>query len=498
VERLKASIVPAARSATVFQSPPWLPRRTDPVRATIAGVARHVLIRDDTGAERVVEEADLLAEKSLHDVLTRHPELIPADDLEIGQAVVVGRESGLDTGYADLVLLDRDARLCLVEVKKEGNPDTRRVIAQLLDYAAALWQMSADGFERDVLHPFLRATGTTEADLPDLAGWAAEQFEPSASDSDGEAFDDFPRQLEQNLASGQFRLVVAAPSIPPGVQQVIEYLNAQGLLIYGLEVSFFGGLAECFVPRLVVKPRVTETRKLAASGSAPIAQEDFFQALPERVRDPAADFLRRAEEARATIRWTSYGPSIRAARSPERVVSWLEKKRVVVTVKAFSGYPAEPFDDARKAATQLPFGTITSDDWYWSARFEELTDEQLRAAFDIALPLLQVLAIQITFAALSPPVRAVFQRNDHNIWAKSAATLDAHVGQWLRGTLHAVNGGGAAPVTLEPLAGGSPGWKPRFDPPTAADSIWPTGELHGDYELTLAEVGSARPGRSGA
>jgi len=42
--------------------------------------------------------------------------------------VVVGRESGLDSGYADLVLVDRAAQVCLVEVKKEGNLDTRRSV----------------------------------------------------------------------------------------------------------------------------------------------------------------------------------------------------------------------------------------------------------------------------------------------------------------------------------------------------------------------------------
>ncbi len=453
-------------------------------------MARNVLIRNETGGENVVEETELLAEKSLHDVLTRHPELIPADDLEIGSTVVVGRESGLETGYADLVLLDRSAQLCLVEVKKEGNPDTRRVVAQLLDYAAALWQMSAEVFQSDVLHPYLRSTGATEADLPDLAGFAAGQFEPLDAESDEEEFADFPRQLEQNLASGQFRLVVAAPVIPPGVQQVIEYLNSQGLLIYGLEVSFFSGPAECFVPRLVVKPRVTETRKLAASSSAPIAQEDFFQALPERIRNPAAEFLSRAETARATIRWNSYGPSIRAARSPERVVGWLEKKRAVVTVKPFAGYPAEPFDGARSAATQLPVGSISSDGWYWSARYEELTDDQLELVFGIALGLVNALATPIAFQPLSPSITVAFQRNDHNIWAKSVGALSAHVGQWLRGTLSSSNSSEEASVTLEPLAADSPGWKPRFGSAAAADSVWPTGELHGGYKLVVAEIGS--------
>lgn len=77
----------------------------------------------------------------------RHPELVPATDLGLGRVVTMGFEASLASGSADLVLLDEEGRLCIVEVKKEGNPDTRRVIAQLLDYAAALWGLTLDEFE---------------------------------------------------------------------------------------------------------------------------------------------------------------------------------------------------------------------------------------------------------------------------------------------------------------------------------------------------------------
>lgn len=73
--------------------------------------------------------------------------------------MVVGREANLESGYADLVLVDQTGQICLVEVKNEGNPDTRRVVAQLLDYAAALWQLSIEDFARAVLRPFLDASG---------------------------------------------------------------------------------------------------------------------------------------------------------------------------------------------------------------------------------------------------------------------------------------------------------------------------------------------------
>jgi len=65
--------------------------------------------------------------------------------------------------------VDDAGQLCLVEVKKEGNPDTRQVIAQLIDYAAALWGKSVEEFEKTVVEPFLQAESEAGAgSLDDL------------------------------------------------------------------------------------------------------------------------------------------------------------------------------------------------------------------------------------------------------------------------------------------------------------------------------------------
>src|SRR3954449_3661042 len=115
-------------------------------------MSRFVVIRDGTvRSERLVEENAVPTEAALHEVLMRHPELVPATDLGFGRVATVGFEIRLTSGSADLVLLDDEGRVCIVEVKKEGNPDTRRVVAQLLDYAAALWGFTVEDFEQGVL-----------------------------------------------------------------------------------------------------------------------------------------------------------------------------------------------------------------------------------------------------------------------------------------------------------------------------------------------------------
>lgn len=111
-------------------------------------MTRFMLMRHGDAEPQLIPETPLPLEKDLHDVLTSHPALLPAEDLGLGRVVVAGRESSLVSGYADLVLVDEHGHLCLVEVKKAGNPDTRQVVAQLLDYAAALWGQRVAGASR--------------------------------------------------------------------------------------------------------------------------------------------------------------------------------------------------------------------------------------------------------------------------------------------------------------------------------------------------------------
>src|SRR4051812_11357688 len=174
-------------------------------------MGRFVVIRDEGHAgERLVEETSVPTEAALHEVLMQHPSLVPATDLGLGHIVTVGFEASLASGSADLVLLDEEGRLCLVEVKKEGNSDTRRVIAQLFDYAAALWGLTIDEFETRVLqHLPGAADGVTLHDL--IIEEFAHKIEEFPDEDDPEDAAEHTLQgLSETLRSGDFKLVVAA------------------------------------------------------------------------------------------------------------------------------------------------------------------------------------------------------------------------------------------------------------------------------------------------
>ena len=62
---------------------------------------------------------------------------------------------------------------------------------------------------------------------------------------------------------------------------MIEYLNARRMSVFGLEISYFGGEVEAFVPRIVVRPTVGAriAGQEAHAGSAPTDPESYFASL---------------------------------------------------------------------------------------------------------------------------------------------------------------------------------------------------------------------------
>lgn len=253
-------------------------------------MARYVLIRDG-GDEHVVPETPLPLEANLHDALTNHPQLLPSEDMGLGRTVVVGRESAFASGYADLILIDDRGQVCLAEVKKEGNPDTRRVVAQLLDYAAALWGKTLDEFEQDVFLPYRRAVAggapiSLREFLVDTFGSGDEDVSEDP-DLPPSGVGEIETALAESLRNGRFVLVVAAPEIPEGVRRVLDYMNAQGHRLYGLEVSYFNGPTECFVPRLAIQPAPLD--QITAEVARAWDQASILQQLRLRKGDEATE-----------------------------------------------------------------------------------------------------------------------------------------------------------------------------------------------------------------
>ena len=424
------------------------------------GMTRHVLIRADDG-DRLVAESALPAEANLHDALAANPQLIPAADLGLGRTVVVGRESSLASGYADLILVDDMGQVCLVEVKKQGNPDTRQVIAQLFDYAASLWGQTLDQFRDAILRPYLRGRG--DDDSVTLDDFISASFGDDAEADESEIVNAelVTRNLASTLERGTFALVVAAPQIPPGVERALEYLNAQGLRLYGLEVDYFRGQVECFVPRLRVMP--PPTTRVRTSTATPVERQEFLESLGEHVSRVVAEALDAVEEVGARIEWNTYGATVKVALEQTRLVGAFDRSAVKVTIIPPSGFPADPFGRAKASLEQIGVGKAQADGVHYRVGYDEANPEQLEQVVDVLIDLARELTDRIEWRELPTPHEETITRNDYNVWVRHAPGLKEFRSSRLRARI--------ARFARQCRNDGSPradwratlqGWKPQF------------------------------------
>jgi hypothetical protein len=292
---------------------------------------RKVLLKD--GDKFVVlDESDFDAETALQEAIKRNPEVIPVADLELGEVVVVGRETSLPVGATDLLLLDSKGQIVIVETKLSRNPELRRqVTAQVLDYGASLWQTTSTLREFEAL--VLRYWHSNACEDTRVKGVDSlrEGLEPAFKELCGEDWDygDFEASLADNLANGRHVLLVVASGLMDGLSRdLLRYLNlCLDVPLYGVEIDVFETEGkQLIVPRGVRytaqarqkrQPPSRTDRVTLLSTCTPLATT-FFERL-----------LNEAKERGMIIYWGTKGFSIRMPLDPP--------------ISVMYGYPPDEF-----------------------------------------------------------------------------------------------------------------------------------------------------------
>jgi hypothetical protein len=167
------------------------------------------------GARPVLEQIKLGAgqydEAWLQQLIFDHPALLPVVDIEpgFGELVAVAREVPCGHGYIDNLYITRAGEIVLVETKLWRNVQARReVVAQALDYVAALMGLGYSAFEAAALKG---ACGPTKP--KSLYGLIADHH-------DAPSEPEFIDAVAANLARGRM-LVIA---LGDGIRQEAEAL----------------------------------------------------------------------------------------------------------------------------------------------------------------------------------------------------------------------------------------------------------------------------------
>lgn len=168
------------------------------------------------------------AEDWLQEQLHENPDLLPIDEISAawGPLVTLGREIPLSVGFIDNLFVSPAGEVTVVEAKLWRNPEARRkVVGQILDYAAALAAMSYEEFEQAVIAARWQDPRPIWQRVCDAVSVPGPDAEPAFIDT-----------LSRNLRNGRFLLLIVGDGIRSDLESMSELLGAHPNLGFHLEL----------------------------------------------------------------------------------------------------------------------------------------------------------------------------------------------------------------------------------------------------------------------
>ena len=179
-----------------------------------------------------VEKSSFDKEDFLQQYIYENPESIPLYDIkEDIQLLILAREFPTHSGPIDALGIDKDGEIYIVETKLFRNPDKRTVIAQALDYGAALWKHSGD-FSQFIASLDMAVSKTFDTTL---IAKLREFFELSE-----EEVAMLLENVRQNLSEGAFRFVVLMDQLDDRLKDLVIYVNQNSQFdVYAVEFEYY-------------------------------------------------------------------------------------------------------------------------------------------------------------------------------------------------------------------------------------------------------------------
>jgi hypothetical protein len=165
-------------------------------------------------------------EADLQELLDRCPDLLPIEEIGAawGPLVSLGREVATAAGPVDNLYVSPTGEITVVEAKLWRNPEARRkVVGQVLDYAAALREMSYEELDDRVRE------GVSKRSIWDIVQ-ASEWAPPPQTEAD------FVDRVRVNLRTGRFLLLVVGDGIHSGLRSLADLLSRHPTLGFHLEL----------------------------------------------------------------------------------------------------------------------------------------------------------------------------------------------------------------------------------------------------------------------
>ena len=266
-------------------------------------------------------------EHELQTVLKDHPQLIPAEDLDLdGDLLVVGRETTLASGSVDLLCLSKSGEIVIIEFKTgPQNPDFRHALAQVIDYGSDLWKLSGwSDFDDGVVHRHLTSK---HVDPASKGASGLRDAAVKAWDLDDDEWAALTLRLDRVLSTGDFYFVVAAQRFTDQMHDTARYLNEttrHGRYFLVEIIRLDSADQTAYAAQVVGRPA---SRSASGGPVSKATESDFLAAIGEPAyREAMSELFSTVRALGLQIVWYSKGASVRL-KSPDRnepiSVGWL-------------------------------------------------------------------------------------------------------------------------------------------------------------------------------
>src|SRR3990167_4738062 len=203
-----------------------------------------IIFSSNGGKAVKVEKSSIDKEDYLQKYIYQNPESIPLYDIkEDIRLLILAREFPTNSGPIDAIGIDKFGELYIVETKLYKNPDKRIVIAQVIDYGAALWKHSND------FNEFLSILDEHTQRVFSLRTTEKIQSFFQLSEEEATALID---KSKRNLNDGVFHFVILMDKLDDRLKDLILYVNQNSQFdIYAVELEYYKhDTYEIVIPRI--------------------------------------------------------------------------------------------------------------------------------------------------------------------------------------------------------------------------------------------------------
>jgi len=179
-----------------------------------------------------VERSRIEQEDYLQQYIYDNPEVVPIYDIkEDIRLLILAREFSTHSGPIDAIGIDKDGEIYIIETKLYKNPDKRTVVAQALDYGAALWRHSND---------FDAFTATLNQSVQKVFGMTLSEKIEAFFGLTPEEIATLMDRVKTNLADGVMHFVILMDSLEDRLKDLVLYVNQNSQFdIYAVELDYY-------------------------------------------------------------------------------------------------------------------------------------------------------------------------------------------------------------------------------------------------------------------